>query len=148
MAICMASGGLVPAQGHRNPAHRANGQQAQSAAPPDPRDNHARQEERGDNRARPGASGDSQTRQQERRDFPHRGRQAGLRDQGGADPKHAYRLGSRLSFAYRSRQYVVGHWRRHSLAAPRRGHHWAQVGGDYILIAIAIGIFVKLQYGH
>jgi Ni/Co efflux regulator RcnB len=39
---------------------------------------------------------------------------------------------------------VVDDWRNHHLSAPPRGYHWVQVGGDYVLVAIATGIILQL----
>ena len=69
-------------------------------------------------------------------------------DERGAGPNHAYYRGSRLPAEYRRRQYVVEDWRGHSLSAPPRGYHWVQVGGDYVLIAIATGIIFQLLLGR
>ncbi|HEY9096915.1 MAG TPA: RcnB family protein, partial [Hydrogenophaga sp.] len=40
----------------------------------------------------------------------------------------------------RTHQYVIANPRHHHLSPPPRGHHWVQVGGDYVLVAIASGI--------
>ncbi|MET4575076.1 RcnB family protein [Ottowia thiooxydans] len=66
----------------------------------------------------------------------HRGRGAG-------PGRHFYR-GDRLPTYYRTPHYVVSDWRGHHLSAPPRGHRWVQVGGDYVLIAIATGIIAQL----
>jgi Ni/Co efflux regulator RcnB len=55
-----------------------------------------------------------------------------------------YQRGGRLPVEYRSRQYVVDDWRGHRLAAPPRGYHWVQAGGDYLLVAIATGIIAQV----
>jgi Ni/Co efflux regulator RcnB len=52
--------------------------------------------------------------------------------------------GGRIPSEYRNRQYVVNDWRSHHLAAPPRGQQWVQVGGDYVLVAIATGIIAQL----
>jgi len=44
---------------------------------------------------------------------------------------------------YRSRQYVVEDWRGHRLHQPPHGYQWVQVGGDYVLVAIATGIIAQ-----
>ena len=49
---------------------------------------------------------------------------------------------------YHHKQYVVADWRRHHLYAPPRGHHWVQVGGDYVLVAIASGIITQILMGY
>jgi Ni/Co efflux regulator RcnB len=55
-----------------------------------------------------------------------------------------WRRGGRVPAQYRSRQYVVNDWRGHHLNAPPRGYHWVQVGGDYVLVAVATGIIAQL----
>lgn len=52
--------------------------------------------------------------------------------------------GGRIPLEYRNRQYVVNDWRGHRLAAPPRGYEWVQVGGDYVMVAIATGIIAQL----
>lgn len=52
--------------------------------------------------------------------------------------------GGRIPLEYRNRQYVVNDWRSHRLAAPPRGYEWVQVGGDYVMVAIATGIIAQL----
>lgn len=77
-------------------------------------------------------------------------------EQPGFDPRNAhnerpfnahgpqFHRGGRIPQEYRNRQYVVDDWRAHRLSPPPRGHHWVQVGADYVLIAIATGIIVQL----
>lgn len=55
-----------------------------------------------------------------------------------------FRRGGRLPQEMRHRQYVVNDWRGHRLSAPPRGHHWVQVGPDYVLAAVATGIIANL----
>jgi len=55
-----------------------------------------------------------------------------------------FRRGDRLPPEYRHRNYVVDDWRGHHLNAPPRGYHWVQVGGDYVLVAIATGVILQL----
>lgn len=71
---------------------------------------------------------------------PHEGR--------GAGPDHRFYRGDRLPMEYRNRQYVVNDWRGHHLNAPPRGYHWVQVGGDYVLVAVATGIIAQLILGN
>lgn len=66
------------------------------------------------------------------------------RDMRGAGPDHSFHRGDRLPPQYRSRQYVVNDWRGHRLNAPPRGYQWVQVGGDYVLAAIATGLIATL----
>lgn len=55
-----------------------------------------------------------------------------------------FRRGGRLPNELRERHYVVTNWRQHRLAAPPRGHHWVQVGPDYVLASVAGGIIANL----
>ena len=55
-----------------------------------------------------------------------------------------WRRGGRIPSEYRNRQYVVNDWRGHHLNAPPRGYQWVQVGGDYVMVAIATGIIANL----
>jgi Ni/Co efflux regulator RcnB len=66
------------------------------------------------------------------------------RDQRGAGPDHGWHRGDRLPPEYRHRNYVVEDWRGHHLNPPPRGYHWVQVGGDYVLVAIATGLILQL----
>jgi hypothetical protein len=38
--------------------------------------------------------------------------------------------------------------RGHHLSAPPRGYHWVQMGGDYVLVAIATGVILQLLLNH
>jgi Ni/Co efflux regulator RcnB len=55
-----------------------------------------------------------------------------------------WRRGGRIPDEYRNRQYVVHDWRGHHLHVPPRGYQWVQVGGDYVLVAVASGIIAQL----
>jgi Ni/Co efflux regulator RcnB len=55
-----------------------------------------------------------------------------------------WRRGGHIPPEYRNRQYVVEDWRAHRLNAPPRGYQWVQVGGDYVLVAVATGIIAQL----
>lgn len=66
----------------------------------------------------------------------------------GAGPRHDLYRGQRLPAVYHTRHYVVDNWRAHRLSAPPRGHHWVQVGNDYVLIAIATGIIASVLLGN
>jgi Ni/Co efflux regulator RcnB len=54
------------------------------------------------------------------------------------------RDGGHVPPQYRSHQYVVNDWRAHRLSRPPHGHHWVQVGGDYVLVAITTGVIMQL----
>jgi Ni/Co efflux regulator RcnB len=43
---------------------------------------------------------------------------------------------------------VVDDWRGHHLSAPPRGYHWVQMGGDYVLVAIATGVILQPLLNH
>ena len=66
----------------------------------------------------------------------------------GAGPRHDLYRGQRLPANYHNRQYVVDNWRSHRLSAPPRGHHWVQVGNDYVLAAIATGVIASVFLGN
>ena len=89
-------------------------------------------------------------RQEARRDYrdyrdDRRGHQGYDR---GAGPRHDLHRGQRLPSNYNNRQYVVDNWRSHRLSAPPRGHHWVQVGNDYVLAAVATGIIANIFLGN
>ena len=144
--------GQAPQRGEQQDRRDNDGRQAEqrnnAGRQEDRRDNNDRNLDWRDNNDRQRDWRDNQARQQERRDYPDRGRAFERRDERGAGPNHAYYRGSRLPAEYRGRQYVVEDWRGHSLSAPPRGYHWVQVGGDYVLIAIATGIIFQLLLGR
>ena len=104
--------------------------------------------DRGDRDGRQGQNqrGDDR-RDNDNRGDDRRGNNAGNR---GFDQPHygargaEWRRGGHVPNQYRSKQYVVNDWRGHHLNAPPRGHQWVQVGGDYVLVAIATGVIVQL----
>ena len=55
-----------------------------------------------------------------------------------------FRRGGYIPYEYRNRQYVVVNPQQYRLAPPPRGHHWVQVGSDYVLVAIATGLIAHL----
>ena len=55
-----------------------------------------------------------------------------------------FRRGHHIPHEYRGRQYVVTDYRSHRLYAPPRGQQWVQVGGDFVLVAIATGLIAHL----
>ena len=55
-----------------------------------------------------------------------------------------FQRGRYIPYEYRNRQYVVVNHHIHHLAPPPHGHHWVQVGGDYVLIAIATGLITHV----
>ena len=66
----------------------------------------------------------------------------------GAGPGHHFYRGDYLTPQYRSQRYVIENWRGHHLAAPPRGYHWVQTGGDYVLAAITTGLILQILLGH
>ncbi|WP_256926960.1 RcnB family protein [Hydrogenophaga sp. IBVHS1] len=78
-------------------------------------------------------------RREDRRDFRH---SQNMRYYNARGPE--FRRGHYIPREYRSRQYVVTDYRAHRLSAPPRGQQWVQVGGDYVLVAIATGIIAHL----
>jgi Ni/Co efflux regulator RcnB len=86
-------------------------------------------------------------RREARRDYrdDRRAERHGAR---GAGPRHDLYRGQRLPSNYHNRQYVVDNWRAHRLSAPPRGYHWVQVGGDYVLAAVATGIIASVLLGN
>jgi Ni/Co efflux regulator RcnB len=86
-------------------------------------------------------------RAQPRRTYQHQAVQTQVQERG-AGPQHAYHRGGRLPSHFHEPQYVVDDWRGHNLSAPPRGYHWVQTGDDYVLVAIATGIILKLILSH
>lgn len=56
--------------------------------------------------------------------------------------------GHRLPNELRVSQYVVTDYQRHRLPRPAQGQHWVQVGGDYVLAAVATGIITSIILNH
>jgi Ni/Co efflux regulator RcnB len=86
-------------------------------------------------------------RREARRDYRDDRREDRARNRG-AGPRHDLYRGQRLPSNYHNRQYVVDNWRSHRLSAPPRGHHWVQVGNDYVLAAIATGVIASVFLGN
>ena len=91
-----------------------------------------------------------QERREDRRDF-RADRRADRHDHSNGPQVRYYQArgpqfqrGRYIPQEYRSRQYVVVNHHQHRLYAPPRGHQWVQVGGDYVLIAIATGLIANL----
>ncbi len=59
-----------------------------------------------------------------------------------------YHRGGRLPSHYRDRVYYVNDWAHHHLHRPPHGHVWVQIGGDYVLMAIATGIIASIILHH
>jgi Ni/Co efflux regulator RcnB len=86
-------------------------------------------------------------RRDDRRDYDRR--DYGRRDYGQQQYYYGarspeFRRGGYIPREYYNRQYYVNDWRGHHLAPPPYGHQWVQVGGDYVLIALATGLIANL----
>lgn len=57
---------------------------------------------------------------------------------------HQFHRGGHIPQQYRHHQYVVNDWHARQLSRPPYGHHWVQVDGDYVLIAVATGLIANL----
>ena len=123
VAITLSTGGVAFAQGNSDRNDRGRSEQSRGNNQQDRQGNEGRQMDRRDNNA---------DRHDERR------------GERGAGPNHQFYKGERLPSEYHNRQYVVDDWRGHRLSAPPRGYHWVQIGGDYVLVAIATGIIMQL----
>lgn len=95
--------------------------------------------------------GQRNAQQQSRRGWEQQQRQGGYQQQERRQDEYRdaysarqFRRGERLPPEYRHRNYVVDDWRGHHLQAPPRGSQWVQVGGDYVLVAVATGIILQL----
>lgn len=64
------------------------------------------------------------------------------------DGARHYHKGDRINSRYRDRVYYVNDWGHHHLHRPPRGHVWVQVGGDYVLMAVATGIIASIILNH
>lgn len=61
---------------------------------------------------------------------------------------HHFRPGGRYPHRYYQNRYWVNDWRHRGLYAPPAGHRWANVDGNYVLIAIASGVITSLILNH
>ncbi len=61
---------------------------------------------------------------------------------------HHFRQGGRVPRDYYRDQYWVNDWRGCGLQAPPSGHRWANIDGNYVLIAIASGVITSLILNH
>ena len=59
-----------------------------------------------------------------------------------------FRRGRYIPREFRNRQYVVNDYRAYRLAPPPRGQHWVQVGGDFVLVAVATGLIANIILNH
>lgn len=97
-----------------------------------------------------------------RRDGRHDGRHDGWRQtwqqpqyqqpryHGYSQPRHyghapRFHRGGYLPHEYRTRTYYVNDWHaHHGLYAPPYGHQWVNVGGEFLLVALATGLIANL----
>lgn len=140
VAVSLAGGGPALAQrddrqGRARQSDRRMPPQFQQRAQPQPPGRGPGQRARPDRRRR-----DQPPQQARRGEFGQ--------DERGAGPDHRFHRGDRLPPEYHNRNYVVDDWRGHHLRAPPRGYHWVQIGGDYVLVAIATGIIMQLLLNH
>ena len=124
VAVSLATSGFAFAQGRGAGNDRGRNEQAQRGDRQDRRD---------------------EGRRPDRREYQGRANNDERREERGAGPNHEFHRGDRLPVEYRHRHYVVEDWRGHNLGAPPRGYHWVQIGGDYVLVAIATGIILQLM---
>lgn len=59
-----------------------------------------------------------------------------------------FRRGGYIPREFRNRQYVVNNYRAYRLAPPPRGQQWVQVGGDFVLVAVATGLIANIILNH
>ncbi len=57
---------------------------------------------------------------------------------------HDFRRGHPVPQAYRGDHYRVADWHERGLREPPRGYHWANIDGNYVLIAAATGVITAL----
>lgn len=57
---------------------------------------------------------------------------------------HDFRRGHPVPPEYRGDHYRVADWHERGLREPPRGYHWADIDGNYVLIAAATGVITAL----
>lgn len=140
----------------RGPPQRAQRPQARDNRQHDARErqrNDAREQGRRQAREHDRRARESQWRQPDRSDQARQAYRPGPPPHShaggrGAGPQRNIYRGAPLPVYYRTQHYVVRDWHGHRLYAPPRGHHWVQVGADYVLVAIATGLIVHLMLGY
>lgn len=55
-----------------------------------------------------------------------------------------FRRGHAAPESYRGAQYRVNDWRARGLSQPPQGHYWANINGNYVLMAAATGIITSI----
>ncbi|MGK3144373.1 RcnB family protein [Pantoea sp. C2G6] len=61
---------------------------------------------------------------------------------------HDFRRGHPIPQEYRGDRYRVANWHERGLPEPPRGEHWANIDGNYVLIAAATGVITSLVLGN
>ncbi|WP_241609472.1 RcnB family protein [Rosenbergiella australiborealis] len=61
---------------------------------------------------------------------------------------HHFRPGGRYPQRYYQDRYWVNDWHGCGLGAPPPGHRWANIDGNYVLIAVATGVITSLILNH
>lgn len=137
LASTLAFGSVAMAQQGRDWNQQQQRGQNDNRRDNNDRQDHGRRDNQNDRR-------DNDRRDNDRRDNRGYERQndRGVQQYGARGPE--WRRGGHVPNEYRNRQYVVNDWRGHHLNAPPRGHQWVQVGGDYVLVAIATGVIAQL----
>ena len=77
-------------------------------------------------------------------DNNHRGRESRNDRDHFAWQGHDFRRGHPVPQEYRGDHYRVADWHERGLREPPRGYHWANIDGNYVLIAAATGVITAL----
>ena len=94
-----------------------------------------------------------QERGPQHQDGQNRPQQAGNRDRGQPHRQQVsrfafhgndFRRGHPAPESYRGAQYRVDDWRARGLSQPPQGHYWANINGNYVLMAAATGIITSI----
>ncbi len=62
----------------------------------------------------------------------------------GYNQRVVYHVGERLPDYYRSSHYYVNDWRGYHLHEPPRGYGWANIDGNFVLVALATGLIAQV----
>lgn len=65
-----------------------------------------------------------------------------------ARPIAHFKRGDRAPHHFRGHRYHVYNWNAHGLTPPPHGHHWAKIGNDFVLIAVATGVITTIILNH
>lgn len=77
-------------------------------------------------------------------DNNHRGRESRNDRDHFAWQGHDFRRGHPVPQEFRGDRYRVADWHERGLREPPRGYHWANIDGNYVLIAAATGVITAL----